>query len=428
MGRHANPDIRRAFVEFQDSDTPSKCNKVRCQHCGFVRAKNTTRQIEHLQECQAYLNSPDAQAHMMPGQASQSMVDPNMSQGPSAVLSGQQPNPNLQVHRRGPNTKRARDGQPIAPNPMQQHPAPSLTNHLLATCSRPFAQATQQPFLSHAGCGSLAAGPLLQWLVQDGHYSRGYIRFVGQLLAKIRLPQTQNSQFHPMYRTMDLLISALNNMRREMQFFEITATKYGLALTLIPNWTSPAFNKFVDATRALVDELANTTTARDGKEEMQRCDEIFRQICWLEQRFWPEVDGMGEEDEGAQLGGPAHMGPMGAGLDNGMNNNSMGNNHMGNQNMGSQNMNNGPINAGRMNSNSMNNNMGSSNMNGSIGAQMNRASMSGPMMGGQGMGNQNMSGQGMGGAAMNDDDGTPGNDDGRRNTIFANSSLEGQGS
>ncbi|KAJ4401609.1 hypothetical protein N0V91_007780 [Didymella pomorum] len=425
----------------------------------------------------------------MPGQASQSMVDPNMSQGPSAILNGQQPNPNLQVHRRGPNTKRARDGQPIAPNPMQQHTAPSLTNHLLTTCSGPFAQATQQPFLSHAGCGSLAAGPLSQWLVQDGHYSRGYIRFVGQLLAKIRLPQTQNSQFHPMYRTMDLLISALNNMRREMQFFEITATKYGLSLSneppspitralldlfvsassssasllegmvvlwgtehcyrsawqyaasfstslstpsnenhivalhqaLIPNWTSPAFNKFVDATRALVDELANTTTARDGKEEMQRCDEIFRQICWLEQRFWPEVDGMGEEDEGVQLGGPAHMGPMGAGLNNGMNNNSMSNNHMGNQNM-----NGGPINAGRMNSNTMNNNMGSNSMNGPIGSQMNRASMSGPMMGGQGMNNQNMSGQGMGSAVMNDSDGTPGNDDGRSNPIFANSGLEGQ--
>lgn len=229
MGRHANPDIRRAFVEFQDADTPSKCNKVRCQHCGFVRAKNTTRQIEHLQECQAYLNSPDAQAHLV-SQASQSMVEPNMSQGPSSILNGQQPNPNLQVHRRGPNTKRARDGQPIAPNPTQNHPAPSLTNYLLATCSGPFARATQQPFLSHAGCGSLAVGPLSQWLVQDGHYSRGYIRFVGQLLAKIRLPQTQNSQFHPMYRTMDLLISALNNMRREMQFFEITATKYGLVL------------------------------------------------------------------------------------------------------------------------------------------------------------------------------------------------------
>ena len=112
MGRHANPDIRRAFVEFQDTDTPSKCNKVRCQYCGFVRAKNTTRQIEHLQECQAYLNSAEAQAHAA-SQAGQSMADVNMSQGSSvAILSGQQPNPNLQVNRRGPNTKRARDGQP----------------------------------------------------------------------------------------------------------------------------------------------------------------------------------------------------------------------------------------------------------------------------------------------------------------------------
>ncbi|KAJ8118702.1 hypothetical protein OPT61_g372 [Boeremia exigua] len=473
MGRHANPDIRRAFVEFQDTDTPSKCNKVRCQHCGFVRAKNTTRQIEHLQECQAYLNSPDAQAHIAATQASQSIVEATIPQGPSAILNGQQPNPNLQVNRRGPNTKRTRDGQPIAPNPVQQHPAPSLTNHLLSVCSRPFAQATQQPFLSHAGCGSLAAGPLSQWLVQDGHYSRGYIRFVGQLLAKIRLPQTQNSQFHPMYRTMDLLISALNNMRREMQFFEITATKYGLALSneppspitrslldlfvsassssasllegmvvlwgtehcyrsawqyaasfstslstpsnenhivalhqaLIPNWTSPAFNKFVDATRALVDELANTTTARDGKEEMQRCDEIFRQICWLEQRFWPEVDGMGEDNDGAQLSGRAHMGPM--------SDNAISNSHMNNQNI-----NNGPVSRGRINSNAINH----TNINGPMGSQMNRQSMAGSMMGGQ-----DMSGQGMNGSATSGDDGTPGNDDGRPNSVFLNSALEGQG-
>jgi hypothetical protein len=48
------------------------------------------------------------------------------------------------------------------------------------------------------------------------------------------------------------------------------------------------------------------------------------------------------------------------------------------------------------------------------------------MMGGQGMNNQNMSGQGMGSAVMNDSDGTPGNDDGRSNPIFANSGLEGQ--
>lgn len=217
-------------AEFQDHEAQSKCNKVRCLHCGFVRAKNTTRQIEHLQECQPYLASPEAQAHMAQQQNAAS-IDAGMSQAPSQILNGQAPNPNLQVHRRGPNAKRPRDGQLIAPNlPMQAHQAASLTAHLLSTCSSQFTQATQQPFLSHAGCGSLAIGPLLQWLVQDGHYQRGYIRFVGQLLAKIRLPQTQNSQFHPMYRTMDLLISALNNMRREMQFFEITATKYGLVL------------------------------------------------------------------------------------------------------------------------------------------------------------------------------------------------------
>jgi hypothetical protein len=91
---------------------------------------------------------------------------------------------------------------------------------------------------------------------------------------------------------------------------------------LIPNWTSPAFHKFVDATRALVDELANITTTRDGKEEMTRCEEIFRQICWLEERLWPEVDGMGEEGEVAQLG-PAGIGPMGAGLNNNMSNNGL---------------------------------------------------------------------------------------------------------
>lgn len=216
-----------------------------------MRAKNTTRQIEHLQECQAYLNSPEAQAHLVQNPDG-TPIDPNMPQS-SGVLTGQHPNPNLQVHRRGPNSKRARDGQPIAPHVhMPPSVSPSLTAHLLAVCATQFTHATQQPFLSHAGCGSLAPGPLSQWLVQDGHYARGYVRFVGQLLAKIRLPQTTNSQFHPMYRTMDLLISALNNMRREMQFFEITATKYGLTLSHDPP---------TPITRAFLDLFISTSSA-----------------------------------------------------------------------------------------------------------------------------------------------------------------------
>lgn len=40
----------------------------------------------------------------------------------------------------------------------------------------------------------------------------------------------------------------------------------------------------------------------NGKEEMDRCQEVFTQICWLAERFWPDVDGMGEEDESGRLG------------------------------------------------------------------------------------------------------------------------------
>ncbi|KAB2570904.1 hypothetical protein BFW01_g6395 [Lasiodiplodia theobromae] len=373
MGRHANPDIRRAFQEYTDESTPSKCAKVRCLHCGFTRAKNTTRQIEHLQSCQAYLNSPDATMHLQQGTTTN--IDPNMTQPDGTpnrgILNGTHPNPNLQVHRRGPNTnKRTREGQPIAPHPgPPPQQSPSLVAHLLNRFQAPFTAATQQPFLSHAGCGTLSAPALTQWLVQDAHYARGYIRFIGNMLAKLRLPVVPNSQFHQTYRVMDLLISALNNIRREMTFFEITATKFGLQMTdeppnritrayldlflsstssgasllegmvvlwatehcyrtawsyassftptlstpsnephivalhqqLIPNWTSAPFSKFVDACRSLVDELANTTTSPNGKEEMLRCEQLFEHVCWLEERFWPDVDGMGEEDETARL-------------------------------------------------------------------------------------------------------------------------------
>jgi thiaminase len=177
-------------------------------------------------------------------------IDPAMpnTTNTRAILNGTHPNPNLQVHRRGPNSKRPRDGLPIQPH-LPQHVAPSplvpsLTAHLLTVCGPSFQAATQTPFLSHAGCGTLAAAPLTQWLVQDGHYARGYIRFIGQLLAKIRLPQTTNSQFHISYRTMDLLISALNNIRREITFFEINVTKYGLALSNDP--PSPITRAYLD--------------------------------------------------------------------------------------------------------------------------------------------------------------------------------------
>ncbi|TKA79107.1 hypothetical protein B0A49_01830 [Cryomyces minteri] len=406
MGRTANPDIRRAFEEFQDETTPSKCNKVRCLHCGFVRAKNTTRQIEHLNACEAYLTSDEGiqalhatQQGDQPqenGDSNGTTANPSAantngapSSSASAMFNGTRPNPNLQVHRRGPNqNKRARDGAPIQPMPpppmmppAMPHVMPSLTGHLLGKHAAAFTAATQQPFLSHAGCATLAAAPLSQWLIQDAHYARGYIGFIGQLLGKIRLPAVKNSAFHPMYRTMDLLISAMNNIRREMSFFEITAGKYALHMSdelpnpitrsyldlfvsasgsaasllegmvvlwatehcyctawhyaasfsntlsnpssltsephiaalhqaLIPNWTSSAFVKFVESCRSIVDELANASTGGNGKEDLARCESVFAQICWLEERFWPDVDGMGEEDETGRHVGGGHGGGL----------------------------------------------------------------------------------------------------------------------
>ena len=164
---------------------------------------------------------------------------------------------------------------------------------------------------------------------------------------------------------------------------------------LIPNWTSPAFSKFVDATRALVDELANITTTRDGKEEMVRCEEIFRQICWLEERFWPDVDGMGEEDESARLVPQVGLGGMENGTFTGPMNQNMGgpmnNNTMGNQ-MNGQMSNNG-LN-GQM-SGPMNN----TSMNGSLSSALSGAQMNGPSMNGN-----------INGTQMNGGDGTPGPD------------------
>lgn len=181
---------------------------------------------------------------------------------------------------------------------------------------------------------------------------------------------------------------------------------------LIPNWTSPAFSKFVDASRALVDELANITTAHDGKEEMVRCEEIFRQICWLEERFWPDVDGMGEEDDSVRPGPPG-LGNMNNGnFTRPMNQNvggPMGNHPMNNQMNGQ--LSNGPMNTGPMNvpmnSNGMNrpmNNNGVSGMgNNSMNGQMNNNALNGQMsngLNGTQMNGQNMNGQSMNGNQM----------------------------
>lgn len=62
-----------------------------------------------------------------------------------------------------------------------------LTTHLLSLDPQAFTQATQSPFLSHAGAGTLSKDVLQKWLAQDRLYAQAYIRFAALLLANVRL-------------------------------------------------------------------------------------------------------------------------------------------------------------------------------------------------------------------------------------------------
>ncbi|KAJ5609123.1 hypothetical protein N7528_009690 [Penicillium herquei] len=113
-----------------------------------------------------------------------------------------------------------------------------LTTWLLQSTPQSLKRATSHPFLAAAGQGTLPKSILSQWLSQDRLYAQSYIRFIGQLLAKIRLdsraanPQTHLA-FSPEHQAVDVLIDALVNIRTELRFFESTAAEYGLDLTAI---------------------------------------------------------------------------------------------------------------------------------------------------------------------------------------------------
>ncbi|KAH6854113.1 hypothetical protein B0I37DRAFT_361114 [Chaetomium sp. MPI-CAGE-AT-0009] len=59
MPRHVDQDVHTSFVEFRAGED-QKCVSVQCLFCQQVRAKNTTRQKQHLLQCAPYLQAhPD---------------------------------------------------------------------------------------------------------------------------------------------------------------------------------------------------------------------------------------------------------------------------------------------------------------------------------------------------------------------------------
>lgn len=108
-----------------------------------------------------------------------------------------------------------------------------LTTWLLAATPEALKRATTHSFLASAGRGTLPKTTLSQWLSQDRLYAQSYIRFIGQLLAKIRLDGTSTRNNNPSQQAISILIDALVNIRTELQFFETTAAQYDLDLTAI---------------------------------------------------------------------------------------------------------------------------------------------------------------------------------------------------
>ncbi|GES58578.1 transcription regulator PAB1642 [Aspergillus terreus] len=231
-----------------------------------------------------------------------------------------------------------------------------LTTHLPTTLSPE--KATTHPFLSAAGKGLLPAPTLSQWLSQDRLYAQAYVRFIGLLLSKLQLPVVPGAA-SPTTRAAGILIDAVVNIQRELQFFEDVAREYALDLNagagegafgptpithayidmfmaagspgvsvleglvvlwatevcylrawryaasflgekpaggrdadggalrerFIPNWSSAEFEQFVDSIGEVVDAMGESV---DG-EMLGKCERWWKQVVWLEERFWPDV-------------------------------------------------------------------------------------------------------------------------------------------
>lgn len=95
MGRTTRVGVHANFDDYHPSDTGKP--RVQCKHCGAVRAKNTTKQGEHLQHCTAFLNH-DLQNQMrssppptLPEPSSTFVSTPGNANHCSQVLSARSP-------------------------------------------------------------------------------------------------------------------------------------------------------------------------------------------------------------------------------------------------------------------------------------------------------------------------------------------------
>jgi formylaminopyrimidine deformylase / aminopyrimidine aminohydrolase len=105
-----------------------------------------------------------------------------------------------------------------------------VAEHVLSYSIPSYSSATQHPFLVAAGDGHLSPELLSLWLSQDRIYAaHAYPRFIGRLIAAIPfgIQSTDGSAAALNDRILKILVSALNNIVREVGFFDTIAGEQG---------------------------------------------------------------------------------------------------------------------------------------------------------------------------------------------------------
>ena len=64
------------------------------------------------------------------------------------------------------------------------------------------------------------------------------------MIGKIRIPETSNLERDSTFRCLDLLCSAVNNMKKELEFLEATKRTYGLEVNF--DEPKPPTKGFID--------------------------------------------------------------------------------------------------------------------------------------------------------------------------------------
>ncbi|KAJ5239936.1 heme oxygenase-like multi-helical [Penicillium chermesinum] len=86
-------------------------------------------------------------------------------------------------------------------------------------------------------------------------------------------------------------VQARSEEARGVEDGKVDADGGALREKFIPNWSSDEFEGFVNQIGDVLDALAGQIKGAEESELMRaRCLEWWRQVVWLEERFWPPMD------------------------------------------------------------------------------------------------------------------------------------------